>query len=283
MRKLKEKLYYAKVYLAIGITVFFFLSIVVHIFSKGIGSMDINFIFGIGKAEGESLLPAIVNTLIVIALTLIISVPIGVCSAIYLNEYSKPGSKVVKVIRLTTESLAGIPSIIFGLFGFLFFVILLKWSWSLLAGIFTLSIMVLPTIMKSTEESLKSVPDTYREGSYSLGVGKLRTIYKIILPSSISGILVSVILSVGRIVGETAALILTAGTVMKIPENIFNSTSKSLVNLFNSGSTLSVFMYTLTNEGSNYGKAYAVAIVLLTTVFIINISANLIAKNFTKG
>jgi phosphate transport system permease protein len=242
-----------------------------YVFFKGYSSLSLDFIFGIGKQEGESMLPAIVNTIIIIILTLLIAVPIGVCSAIYLNEYSKPGSKIVNLIRLTTESLAGIPSIIFGLFGFLFFLLFLKWSWSILAGVCTMAIMVLPTVMRSTEEALKSVPEEFRQGSYALGAGKLHTIMKITLPSSISGILVAVILSTGRIVGETAALILTAGSIMKIPTSLFSS-----------GSTLSVFMYTLTNEGSDFNKAYATAIVLIFIVLIINTIVKLVVNKLKK-
>lgn len=271
MRKLKSCLNYAKVYAGIILTAFFFLTITVHILIKGMGSLNLDFLFGVGVREGESLIPPVVTTLLVILLTLLMAVPVGVGSAIFLNEYAKPGSRVVRLIRLTTESLAGIPSIVFGLFGFLFFVLFLGWSWSVLAGVCTLSIMVLPTVMRSTEEALRAVPDSYREASFALGAGKLRTILKVVLPSSISGILVAVILSVGRIVGESAALILTAGTVVKIPSGLWNSAS-----------TLSVFMYSLTTEGADFDKAYATAIVLMIIVFIINLLAGYFAKKLKK-
>lgn len=271
MRKLDNIINYFKIYLAISISVFCFLILLVHIFIHGIASLNLDFVFGIGKPEGASMLPAILNTIIIIILTIMLAVPIGVCSAIYLNEYSKASSKIVSFIRLAIESLAGIPSIIFGLFGFLFFLVFLKWSWSIIAGVFTMSIMILPVVIRSTEEALKDVPNTFREGSYALGAGKVHTIFKIILPSSLPGILVGVLLSIGRIVGESAALILTAGTVMKIPSSIFSS-----------GATLSVFMYTLVNESADIQKAYATAIVLLIIVLILNICVKIMAKKFNR-
>ena len=164
-----------------------------------------------------SLLPALINTVIMTFILILIAGPIGVFSAIYLVEYAKRGNKFVNIIRITAETLSGIPSIVYGLFGMLFFVTALGWGMSLLAGAFTLSIMILPLIMRTSEEALKSVPDSYREGSYGLGAGKLRTVFKIVLPSAMPGILAGVILGIGRIVGETAALIYTAGTVAEIP------------------------------------------------------------------
>jgi phosphate transport system permease protein len=213
----------------------------------------------------------IVTTLYIIVIALTISVPVGIFTAIYLVEYAKRGSKFVMFVRLATESLAGIPSILFGLFGLLFFVISLKWSWSILAGALTLSIMVLPTIIRSTEEALKSVTDSYREGSYGLGAGKVRTVFSIILPSAIPGILAAIILSIGRIVGETAAVLLTAGTVAKIPNTLFQS-----------GRTLAVHMYVLAKEGIDFGTAYATAFVLMVIVLTINISASVLIKKFRK-
>ena len=272
MRKTKNIIFHIKVYLGISVTIFLFLYIILFVFLNGFSSLSLEFIFGLHKPEGESLVPAIVNTLIVVFCTLLISIPIGVGTSIYLNEYSKKGSELVKVIRLTIQSLAAIPSVIFGLFGFIFFVTILGWSWSLMAGIFTLVIMVLPTLINATEESLQSVPNEYREGSYGLGAGKLVTIYKVILPSALPGIIIGVILSIGRIVGETAALILTAGTVMAIPSSLFGS-----------GSTLAVYMYTVTSQGEDASKAYGVAIVLLVIVFILNMIANTVERVLNKN
>ncbi len=205
-------------------------------------------------------------------MALLIAVPIGIASSIYLVEYAKKGNKLIDIVGLTTETLAGIPSIVYGLFGLLFFVTSLNWGFSILSGACTLAIMILPLIIKTTEEALKSVPDLYREASFGLGAGKLRTVFKIVLPTAIPGILAGVILGIGRIVGETAALIYTAGTVAKIPENIFSS-----------GRTLSVHMYALSSEGLHINQAYATALVLLVTVLIINTLSNIVAKKLTKG
>ncbi|HHX60894.1 MAG TPA: phosphate ABC transporter permease PstA [Epulopiscium sp.] len=224
------------------------------------------------NSENVSLLPAMITTIIITVLALLISVPIGIATSIYLVEYAKKGNKLVDIVGLTAETLAGIPSIVYGLFGLLFFVTTLKWGFSILSGACTLAIMILPLIIKTTEEALKSVPDLYREASFGLGAGKLRTVFKIVLPTAVPGILAGVILGIGRIVGETAALIYTAGTVAKIPENIFSS-----------GRTLSVHMYALSSEGLHTNQAYATALVLLMTVLIINILSNRVAKKLTKG
>lgn len=223
-------------------------------------------------SENASLMPALVNTVIMTVLSLLIAVPFGIFSAIFLVEYADRGNKFVEIIRLTTETLQGIPSIVYGLFGMLFFVNTCGWGFSLLAGAFTLSIMVLPLIMRSTEEALKSVPDSYREGSFGLGAGKLRTVFKIVLPSAVPGILAGVILAIGRIVGETAALIYTAGTVAQIPSDVFGS-----------GRTLAVHMYNLSSEGLYMDQAYATAVVLLVLVVGINTLSGIIAKKLTKS
>ena len=223
-------------------------------------------------SENGSLFPALINTIIMTALSLIIAVPFGIFSAIFLVEYAKRGNKFINVIRITTETLSGIPSIVYGLFGMLFFVTTLKWGYSLLAGAFTLSIMILPLIMRTTEEALKAVPDSYREGSFGLGAGKLRTVFRIVLPSAVPGILAGVILAVGRIVGETAALIYTAGTVADIPDGVMGS-----------GRTLAVHMYSMSREGLHMDQAYATAIVLLVLVIGINCLSGFIAKKITKG
>lgn len=206
------------------------------------------------------------------ALSLVIAVPLGIFAAIFLVEYAKRGNKFVEIIRLTTETLSGIPSIVYGLFGLLFFVTTLGWGYSLLAGAFTLAIMILPLIIRTTEEALKSVPDSFREGSFGLGAGKLRTVFCVVLPSAVPGILAGVILAVGRIVGETAALIYTAGTVPAVPKSVMGS-----------GRTLAVHMYNLSSEGLYMDQAYATAVVLLVLVVGINCLSGYIAKKITKG
>lgn len=224
------------------------------------------------SSENASLMPALINTVIMTLLSLLIAVPFGIFSAIYLVEYAKRGNKFVEIIRLTTETLQGIPSIVYGLFGMLFFVSTCGWGFSILAGAFTLSIMVLPLIMRSTEEALKAVPDSYREGSFGLGAGKLRTVFRIVLPSAVPGILAGVILAIGRIVGETAALIYTAGTVADFPKNVMSS-----------GRTLAVHMYNLASEGLYMDQAYATAVVLLVLVVGINTLSGVVAKKLTKA
>lgn len=223
-------------------------------------------------SENASVFPAIINTLIMTVLSLLFAVPLGIFAAIYLVEYAKRGNKLVEVVRLTAETLSGIPSIVYGLFGMLFFVTALKWKFSILAGAFTLAIMILPVILRTTEEALLSVPDSYREGSFGLGAGKLRTIFKIVLPAAVPGILSGVILATGRIVGETAALIYTAGTVAKIPNSAFSS-----------GRTLAVHMYLLANEGLHVNQAYATAVILLILVIGINTLSSFIAKKISKA
>ena len=223
-------------------------------------------------SENASLMPALINTVIMTGLSLLIAVPLGIFAAIFLVEYAKRGNKFMGVIRLTTETLSGIPSIVYGLFGMLFFVNTLGWGFSLLAGAFTLSIMILPLIMRQTEESLKSVPDSYREGSFGLGAGKLRTVFRIVLPSAVPGILAGVILAIGRIVGETAALMYTAGTVAKVPSSVMGS-----------GRTLAVHMYNLASEGLYMDQAYATAVVLLVLVVGINTLSGVIANRLSKA
>ena len=224
------------------------------------------------NSENASLMPALINTIIMTFLSLLIAVPFGIFSAIFLVEYAKRGNKFVLVIRLTTETLQGIPSIVYGLFGLLFFVTTCHWGFSILAGAFTLAIMILPLIMRSTEEALKAVPDSYREGSFGLGAGKLRTVFCIVLPSAVPGILAGVILAVGRIVGETAALIYTAGTVAKVPNSLLSS-----------GRTLAVHMYNLASEGLYMNQAYATAVILLVLVVLINTLSGVVAKKITKS
>lgn len=223
------------------------------------------------NSDNNSLMPALINTITMTVLSLVIAAPLGIFSAIYLVEYAKRGNKLVGIVRVTAETLSGIPSIVYGLFGMLFFVTALKWQLSLLSGAFTLAIMILPLIMRTTEEALKSVPDSYREGSFGLGAGRLRTVFRIVLPAAVPGILAGVILAIGRIVGETAALIYTAGTVAKIPD------------LMSSGRTLAVHMFVLSNEGLHTDKAYATAVVLLVIVILINALSAFVAKKISKG
>lgn len=224
------------------------------------------------NSENVSMFPAIINTILMIVLSLLIAGPLGIFAAVYLVEYAKKGNKLVSVVRITAETLTGIPSIVYGLFGMLFFVTTLRWGYSLLAGAFTLAIMVLPVIMRTTEEALLAVPDTYREASFGLGAGKLRTIFVVILPSAVPGIFSGVILSIGRIVGETAALMYTAGTVAELPDSVMSSTR-----------TLSVHMYSLASEGLYVNQAYATAVVLLVIVLAINWLSGRITRKIKKG
>lgn len=223
------------------------------------------------NSENVSMVPSIINTVTMVALALLFSVPFGIGAAIYLVEYAKKENKLVGIVRLTAETLTGIPSIIYGLFGMLFFVITLEWSYSMLAGAMTLAIMVLPTIMRTTEEALLCVPVSYREGSFGLGAGKLRTIFKIVVPAAMPGILSGIILSVGRIVGETAALIYTAGTMT------------GLAGFMDSGRTLAIHMYVLSNEGLHKNEANATAVILLMIVLIINSLSSFAAKKFESS
>ncbi len=223
------------------------------------------------NSDNVSMMPAIINTITMTFLTLLMAVPVGIFSAIYLVEYAKKGNKLVSVIRITTETLSGIPSIVYGLFGFLMFNVTFKWGYSFLSGAITLAIMILPLIIRTTEEALLAVPDSYREGSFGLGAGKLRTVFRAVLPSAVPGILAGVILAIGRIVGETAALIYTSGTVTGIPENLMDS-----------GRTLSVHMYALLSEGLYMEQAYATSVVLLVLVLGINTLSGFIAKKVGK-
>ena len=257
------------------VTVAILLFLFFYIMIKGIPNITPELFEWKYSTLNVSLMPALINTIIMTVLSLLIAAPVGIFSAIYLVEYAKRGSKLVNVIRITAETLSGIPSIVYGLFGLLFFVTTLGWGMSLLSGSFTLSIMILPLIMRTSEEALKAVPDSYREGSYGLGAGKLRTVFRIVLPSAIPGILAGVILGIGRIVGETAALIYTAGTVAEIPSG------KDF--LFDSTRTLSVHMYALTSEGLYVNQAYATAVILFIIVILINWFSSLIAKKMTKS
>ena len=254
-------------FLTVGITV----CIVGYILIRGIPNLSPEMFAWEYNTENVSMMPAIINTLIMTGLSLVIAVPLGIFAAIYLVEYAKRGSKLVKVIRMTAETLSGIPSIIYGLFGLLFFATYLHWGYSMWSGALTLVIMILPLVIRTTEEALIAVPDMYREASFGLGAGKLRTIFRIILPAAVPGILSGVILSIGRIVGETAALIYTSGTV-----------AQTATDLTKSGRTLAVHMYSLSREGLHMDEAYATALVLLILVVLINAISDGIAKKVSK-
>ena len=245
--------------------------LVIYVLVRGIPYLTPQLFAFTYTSDNVSMMPSIINTLLMTALTLLVAVPLGVFAAIYLVEYAKNGSRLIAVVRVMAETLTGIPSIVYGLFGMLFFVGYCKWDYSLLSGAMTLAIMVLPVIMRTTEEALMAVPKSFREGSFGLGAGKLRTVFVIVLPSAVPGILSGIILATGRIVGETAALIYTAGTMAKIPSNIFSSAR-----------TLSVHMYRLSNEGLHTDAAFATAVVLLLMVIGINALSNVLAGKFAK-
>ena len=257
--------------LAAVITAAVVLFLIGYILWHGVPNLSLPGIFAWEyNGENQSMTPAIINTLIMTTLTLLLAVPIGVFAAIYLVEYAKKGSKLVKLIRVTAETLAGIPSIVYGLFGFIVFVITLGWSYTLIAGVITLAIMILPLIIRTTEEALMAVPDSFREGSFGLGAGKLRTVFRIVLPSAVPGIAAGIILAIGRIVGESAALIFTSGTNPVVAKGLFTSAS-----------TLSVHLYALLTEGLYTEQAYAVAAVLLFLVIGINALSGVVAKKLT--
>lgn len=257
------------VYLAMALTVTALLFVIVYILIKGIPHLTPQLFARKYTSENVSLLPALINTIFMTLLSLLFAVPVGIGAAVYLTEYAKRGNKLVVLVGMTAETLSGIPSIVYGLFGALFFVKYVGLGLSLLSGALTLSIMILPLIMRTTEEALRAVPDSYREGSFGLGVGKLRTVFKIVLPSAVPGILSGVILGIGRIVGESAALIFTAGTVAEPASSVLDSAR-----------TLSVHMYAISGEGLYIDQTYATAVVLLVVVIIINAISGSIAKRF---
>ena len=272
MAKLQAKLYRIAVYAGTAFSVGVLVLIVGYILLKGIPHLSPELFAWEYNSNNVSMMPAIINTLLMMLLSLLVCVPLGIGAAIWLTEYAPRGSRLVKLVRMTAETLSGIPSIIYGLFGSLFFVVAMGMGLSLLSGALTLSIMVLPTIMRTTEEALLAVPDSYREGSFGLGAGRLRTTFKVVLPSAVPGILSGVILAIGRIVGETAALIYTAGTVAKVPDSLLDSTR-----------TLSVHMYTISTEGLYMDQSYATAVVLLVMVLLINSLSALIAKRVGRS
>lgn len=265
----KSFLLFLAVCLAMVFTMTALLFVIAYILVKGIPHLTPELFARKYSSENVSLLPALINTLFMTVLSLLFAVPVGIGAAVYLTEYAKRGNKLVVFVGMTAETLSGIPSIVYGLFGALFFVKYIGFGLSLLSGALTLSIMILPLIMRTTEEALRSVPDSYREGSFGLGAGKLRTVFKIVLPSAVPGILSGVILGIGRIVGESAALIFTAGTVAEPASSILDSAR-----------TLSVHMYTISGEGLYIDQTYATAVVLLIVVIIINALSGRIAKRF---
>lgn len=245
--------------------------IIGYVILKGIPHFKLSMFSLNYTSDNVSMFPAIVTTVIVVFLSIILATPIGVFTAIYLVEYAKKGSKIVEVIRLAAETLQGIPSIVYGLFGMLFFGIALKFGYSILSGVCTVSIMILPLIIRSTEESLKSVNDSIRHASFALGAGRLRTIFRVVLPIAMPGIVSGVILATGRIIGETACLIYTLGTATELPSSIMSSSR-----------TLSLHMYMLSSEGLHIGEAYSTAMILLIVVLIINYASKKIADKFVE-
>lgn len=246
-------------------------SIVIYILTMGIPYLKPQMFSLEYTTDNVTMLPSIITTLIVVVLGILIAAPVGIFTAIYLVEYAKSGSKVVEVIRLAAETLQAIPSIVYGLFGMLFFVNRINLGYSILSGVFTISIMILPLIIRSTEEALKSVDNSLREASFGLGAGKLRTIFKVVLPVAIPGILAGVVLAVGRIVGETACLIYTLGTATSLPKGLFSSSR-----------TLALHMYMLSSEGLYVGEAYASAMVLLLVVVLLNFIATKIGNKISE-
>lgn len=271
-RHLGSKILKGLVFLSAGITFTILLLLIGYILVQGIPHLTLDLFSPEYTTDNQSVIPALINTVIMTVVSLLVAVPVGIFSAIFLVEYSGKGNKFVDIVRMTTETLQGIPSIIYGLFGMLFLVYRLKLDYSILSGALTLAIMILPLIMRTTEEALKSVPDLYREGSFGLGAGKLRTVFRIVLPSAAPGILAGIILAIGRIVGETAALIYTAGTMAKVPSSLLGS-----------GRTLAIHMYLLSTEALYLPQAYATAVVLLVLVIGINAFSNFVANRLTKG
>ena len=271
-RKIESIILRVLIYAAAAVTFAVLLFLLAYILINGVPNLKPSLFSLEYNTENASLMPALINTVIMTLLSLVIAIPFGIFSAIFLVEYAKKGNRFVGIIRLTTETLQGIPSIVYGLFGMLFFVTALGWGYSILAGAFTMSIMILPLIMRTTEEALKAVPDTYREGSFGLGAGKLRTIFRIVLPAAVPGIMAGVILAIGRIMGETAALMYTAGTVPDIATTPMSS-----------GRTLAVHMYNLSSEGLYMDQAYATAGILVVVVVAMNALSAFAARKLTKG
>lgn len=259
------------VWLGAGLALCAFLFIISYILLKGLPQLSPELFAWEYNSENVSLTPALLNTLLMVALALLLATPVGIGAAVYLAEYAKSDSKLAALVGMAAETLAGIPSIVYGLFGALFFVKYLGLGLSVLAGALTLSILILPLIMRTAEEALRAVPASYREGSFGLGVGRLRTVAAVVLPSAVPGILAGVILAIGRIVGESAALIFTAGTVAQIADNLLAS-----------GRTLAVHLYVISGEGLYIDQTYAASVVLLGLVVFINALSGWVAKKINK-
>lgn len=261
------------IYLAAGVAIALLVGIMGYVFVRGLPQVSWQLLSTVQSSlKGTfGILGNIINTIYIIVITLIIAAPIGIGSAIYLNEYAKPG-KLVRTIEFTTEILSGIPSIIFGLFGMVFFGMTLKLGYSVLTGSFTLTLMVLPLITRNTQEALKTVPDSYRSGALGIGATKWYMIRTILLPSAAPGILTGVILSIGRIVGESAALLFTAGSGFQIPKNLFGK-------LFESSGTLTIQLY-LSMQKAKYDQAFGIAVVLLIIVLGINLLTRFLTNRF---
>lgn len=279
-KRISDVLAYILIGICCVISVSILIGIIAYVFIKGIGVVDWSFLSSVTSVLNGTVGIAgnIVNTIIAVVLTLLISAPVGICGAIYLNEYAKPG-KIVSAIEFATETLSGIPSIIFGMFGMVFFVEGLHMGYSLLAGSLTLSLMVLPLITRNTQEALKTVPDSYRQGAIGLGSTKLYMIVKILIPSAMQGIVTGVILAVGRVVGESAVLLFTAGSAKLLPNDI----KQLLLKPFQSGGTLTVQMYLSATSEGDFDTAFGIAVVLLIIVLCINFLTKLLTRLFNKS
>lgn len=248
---------------ATAFTVVVLVFIIVFVLSKGLPGINSEFLFSAPKDMGRAggIFPTLVGTVLLPLLAIAIALPLGVGTAVYLTEYTRE-TRLTRVLRFGTDCLAGIPSIIFGLFGFIFFVVMLKMGWCLLSGGLTLAIMVLPTIIRTSEEAIRAVPNSYREVSFSLGATRWETVLKVVLPNALPGIVTGVMLGIGRSIGETAAVIFTAGSALRMPVSAFDSVR-----------TMSVHFYILAREGISNEKAYATAAVLIISVLLVNLTA----------
>ncbi len=274
-----SKILRALVYVGAILTALVLAGIVGYILVNGIPHLKPSLFEWTYTSENVSLMPALIDTILMALLALALSVPTGVGAAIYLVEYARSSSRFVRAVRMTAETLQGIPSIIYGLFGLLFFTTMLGWGLSLISGACTLAIMVLPVVMRTTEEALLAVPESYKQGGFTLGAGHVRTIFRCVLPSALPGIVGGVLLALGRCVGEVAALLFTAGTVAQIPD--FGG--QGIFALFDSCRTLAVHMYVLASEGLHMDETYATAVVLLILIVILNMGANFAAKRLKRG
>jgi len=270
--KIEEVIAKTFLWISVLVTLISLFAIMFHILKQGIGVISWEFLtqYPEDMGRGGGIFPSIIGTIYLILVSLIFAAPVGILAAIHLTEYTKKG-RLVNIIRFATETLAGIPSIIFGLFGFAFLVIFMGFRWSILSGGLTLAIMILPTIIRTTEEAIKSVPNMYREGSLALGATKWQTVYKIVIPAALPGIVTGIILGIGRAVGETAAVLLTAGSSLNLPTSVMDPAR-----------SLSIHLYTLASEGISFKNAYGTATVLIILILLINISANLMMNKMTS-